>query len=155
MALVESTPVLAIPVSISTIAIVSFAAFILGVAYESDAFKKKRFAQPASFLSHRKHLNSRNLKPIQIVIAIGISIPIILFMYISKDFEDFDRDLLRVNTMRNEHPDAHPIELIDVQWNGNITDNGDYPWGHVYRARIWCSVLTVWPERRQNIEVTF
>ena len=29
----------------------------------------------------------------------------------------------------------------------------DYPWGHIYKARVWCSVLTMWPERRQNIEV--
>ena len=29
----------------------------------------------------------------------------------------------------------------------------DQPWGRTYPSRVWCSVLTMWPERRQNIEV--
>ena len=29
----------------------------------------------------------------------------------------------------------------------------DEPWGQTYSSRVWCSVLTMWPERRQNIEV--
>lgn len=36
-------------------------------------------------------------------------------------------------------------ELLDAE--------DDYPWGHIYKSRVWCSVLTMWPERRQNIEV--
>ena len=33
------------------------------------------------------------------------------------------------------------------------SDDDDYPWGHIYTSRVFCSVLTMWPERRQNIEV--
>ena len=60
------------------------------------------------------------------------------------------------------HSKRHQIEHIrtrrESQSNGIVTNHTvtskvNYPWGHIYRARVWCSVLTMWPERRQNIEV--
>ena len=35
----------------------------------------------------------------------------------------------------------------------NVVGLGHYPWGHVYKARVWCAVPTMWPEKKQNIEV--
>ena len=37
----------------------------------------------------------------------------------------------------------------------NVLGLGHYPWGHVYKARVWCAVPTMWPDKKQNIEVQF
>ena len=33
-----------------------------------------------------------------------------------------------------------------------IHEHHDHPWGHIYPSRVWCSVLTIWPDRREHIE---
>ena len=39
-----------------------------------------------------------------------------------------------------------------VPFNNSLHD--DYEWGHIYeKHRVWCNVLTMWPERKENIEV--
>ena len=39
-----------------------------------------------------------------------------------------------------------------VPWNNTVYN--DYQWGHIYKPhRVWCNVLTMWPERKENIEV--
>ena len=55
----------------------------------------------------------------------------------------FNQDIENNNT---DHYYLESEELVDSEH--------DYPWGHIYKSRVWCNVLTMWPERRQNIEVT-
>eukprot|EP01083_Nonionella_stella_P150745 480731_1 len=58
------------------------------------------------------------------------------------------RSLQTFNThLRNNNTELY---LYDSQELLDARD--DYPWGHLYKSRVWCSVLTMWPERRQNIE---
>eukprot|EP01084_Bolivina_argentea_P010218 19027_1 len=52
------------------------------------------------------------------------------------------------NIIINNNSEIYLYDSVDLL----ESSQDDYPWGHIYRSRVWCSVLTMWPERRQNIE---
>ena len=70
-----------------------------------------------------------------LVLAIILIFSISLFSSISR------ADVEATNALINEY---HARDLLHPD---------DKPWGQTYPSRVWCSVLTMWPERRQNIEV--
>lgn len=115
---------------------------------------------------------ARKIKPANVVFAVLIATPMIILIHIyNQSDSDPSRSIeIIANTVIDHKAEnyrskrdpsgrlhhyavSHSVRR-QIQEQSTPTDGiGDYPWGHIYKARVWCSVLTMWPERKQNIGV--
>ena len=46
------------------------------------------------------------------------------------------------------------LDVLLSQYSNSKNDE-DYQWGHVYQPhRLWCSVPTMWPQKKASIDVS-
>ena len=64
-----------------------------------------------------------------------------------------DEDVKQHNAQTKEASAAENFTGIDLYDARDLLDSDDKAWGHIYPSRVWCSVLTMWPERRHGIEM--
>lgn len=153
-------------VSMTTLVIIVIVAFAAGRVYQN---KIKPGSKPADSLQIP---GISKLRVIHVFLVAAASVVILWFIFLSTHHITDTDEVTNMNgiTLSIHHPNdqtqnhrlQHNSLFIDGIRHGNTnTSNrqnrqrgrGDYPWGHIYDARVWCSVLTMWPERKQNIEV--
>lgn len=146
----------------------AFLAFSAGRGYQQQTTQKRSFKARSEW-----NFGITKSNTIRLLLIAIILVSISWFMFISSNDlsipqnDNMDRIELiiedqiehirpRRESLSNENIEIKPIpqnnKRVPIEDLGT-DDDGDYPWGHIYRARIWCSVLTMWPERKQNIEV--
>ena len=155
-------------VSIYVAAFLAVLAFSAGRVYQHKVNKAS-----TSRMAHPEwNIGITKWKTTQLLFIALISVPVIWFVFLSThDLTDRNIDSIgRIDLMIEEqiehvHPRRESLSNAANSTNDSLSitksetkvigthDDGDYAWGHIYRARVWCSVLTMWPERKQNIEV--
>ena len=88
-----------------------------------------------------------------IAMAATVLLTMVQLTYLSSSFSD--SEVTNINSIISEQFEPSSSSRQDLKSDfrrNHSTAQYRYPWGHIYASRVWCSVLTMWPERRENIE---